>query len=133
MDLFIKYRKGEPCEHPGCLSHVSHPCDGCGRTHGSVNHNSAGRNGNITPRECVLKFAVDMEKALLRNDHKVGWQDARCRWLLHRLKEELDELEAVLRCPNGSDSVGLAVREAADVANFAMMIADNIKKRGSII
>ena len=22
---------GIPCEHPGCLSHVSHPCEGCGR------------------------------------------------------------------------------------------------------
>lgn len=25
---------GVPCEHPGCLSHVSHPCEGCGRTNG---------------------------------------------------------------------------------------------------
>ena len=23
---------GEPCDHPGCLSHQSHPCEGCGRT-----------------------------------------------------------------------------------------------------
>lgn len=22
---------GEPCEHPGCAAHVSHPCEGCGR------------------------------------------------------------------------------------------------------
>ena len=25
---------GEPCEHPGCLSHFSHPCEGCGRIGG---------------------------------------------------------------------------------------------------
>lgn len=25
---------GEPCNHPGCLSHVSHPCEGCGRVAG---------------------------------------------------------------------------------------------------
>lgn len=25
---------GEPCGHPGCLSHVSHPCEGCGRIAG---------------------------------------------------------------------------------------------------
>jgi hypothetical protein len=25
---------GEPCDHPGCLSHVSHPCEGCGRIGG---------------------------------------------------------------------------------------------------
>jgi hypothetical protein len=25
---------GVPCGHPGCLSHVSHPCEGCGRIAG---------------------------------------------------------------------------------------------------
>ncbi len=25
---------GEPCDHPGCLSHISHPCEGCGRVGG---------------------------------------------------------------------------------------------------
>ncbi len=25
---------GEPCEHKGCLSHQSHPCEGCGRIGG---------------------------------------------------------------------------------------------------
>lgn len=24
----------EPCDHPGCLSHVTHPCEGCGRIAG---------------------------------------------------------------------------------------------------
>lgn len=24
-------RNGEPCNHPGCASHISHPCEGCGR------------------------------------------------------------------------------------------------------
>lgn len=28
------YRIGEPCNHPGCLSHVTHPCEGCGRIAG---------------------------------------------------------------------------------------------------
>ena len=28
------FRDGEPCSHPGCLSHVSHPCEGCGRIGG---------------------------------------------------------------------------------------------------
>lgn len=29
-----KYTDGQPCKHPGCLSHVSHPCEGCGRIAG---------------------------------------------------------------------------------------------------
>lgn len=24
-------RQGQPCNHPGCVAHVSHPCEGCGR------------------------------------------------------------------------------------------------------
>ena len=35
---FPKYPQGladgYPCNHPGCLSHISHPCEGCGRTAG---------------------------------------------------------------------------------------------------
>ena len=27
-------RDGEPCAHPGCLHHVTHPCEGCGRLGG---------------------------------------------------------------------------------------------------
>lgn len=26
--------EGVPCKHPGCLSHISHPCEGCGRIGG---------------------------------------------------------------------------------------------------
>ena len=28
-------RDGEPCRHPGCLSHISHPCEVCGRIGGT--------------------------------------------------------------------------------------------------
>jgi hypothetical protein len=31
---FKKYRDGEPCSHKGCLNHVSHPCECCGRFNG---------------------------------------------------------------------------------------------------
>lgn len=29
-----KYEPGQPCDHPGCLAHQSHPCEGCGRIGG---------------------------------------------------------------------------------------------------
>lgn len=32
-----KYSDGEPCSHVGCLNHVSHPCEGCGRIGGISN------------------------------------------------------------------------------------------------
>jgi len=25
---------GVPCKHPGCLAHITHPCEGCGRVGG---------------------------------------------------------------------------------------------------
>lgn len=27
-------KDGEPCHHRGCLSHITHPCEGCGRIAG---------------------------------------------------------------------------------------------------
>ena len=29
-----RYKDGEPCKHIGCLSHIIHPCEGCGRIGG---------------------------------------------------------------------------------------------------
>ena len=29
-------KDGEPCGHAGCLNHISHPCEGCGRIGGVV-------------------------------------------------------------------------------------------------
>ena len=29
--LELVHNKGGPCAHPGCMSHVTHPCEGCGR------------------------------------------------------------------------------------------------------
>jgi len=25
------WKDGQPCNHPGCRNHISHPCEGCGR------------------------------------------------------------------------------------------------------
>lgn len=35
LDHFLeRLVDGEPCYHAGCLSHVTHPCEGCGRIAG---------------------------------------------------------------------------------------------------
>lgn len=76
----------------------------------------------------VLKFACLMEQKLRENDHKGGWRDDSCDALLDRLREETLELQDACDLHTSFASVGarnnLAL-EAADVANFAMMIADN--------
>ena len=89
-------------------------------------------------RPWVDAFADEMERKLAENRHKgdrEGWARMDIRWLLEQLRKEVDELDAALPVRlgvRGADdpSYGyglspLAIRsECADVANFAMMIAD---------
>lgn len=74
----------------------------------------------------VEAFADAMEAQLLANDHKPGWKRDFPSELLRRLKEESTELSRELREWDGSNanSPKRVLKEAADVANFAMMIAD---------
>lgn len=88
----------------------------------------------------VLEFAKRMESKLARNRHKgdrEGWINDEPDALLARLHEETRELEnelaiAVVRMHeplNASMMANRVADEAADVANFAMMIADWHKAR----
>ena len=72
----------------------------------------------------VQRFALLMEAQLRANDHKPGWHGIASPVLLHRLREETEELAEAISTAN-RDCV---VHEAADVANFAMMIADNCQE-----
>lgn len=31
-EMIVVYKDGEECNHTGCKNHVTHPCEGCGRT-----------------------------------------------------------------------------------------------------
>jgi len=33
-ERLARLRPDQPCGHPGCLHHFTHPCDGCGRIAG---------------------------------------------------------------------------------------------------
>jgi NTP pyrophosphatase (non-canonical NTP hydrolase) len=72
----------------------------------------------------VLWFAGEMERQLRANDHKGGWSRDKQHGLLARLREETQELSAEILAMQERDPYQV-VKEAADVANFAMMIADN--------
>lgn len=72
-------------------------------------------------RPVVRAFARAMEQELKANDHKGGWHDCDPAWLLGRLREETDELAGAVAA-GGPD----VLAEAADVANYAMMIADRM-------
>lgn len=89
----------------------------------------------MEPRKEVSLFAMEMERKLQENDHKGGWANCDPKYLIERLKEEVDELSRAMfpkcSCRGCADcnhmnipSVNKVVGEAADIANFAMMIAD---------
>jgi len=75
----------------------------------------------------VLAFAEAMEERLAANDHKGGWFREDPEWLMDRLYEEVRELASEIheRSHRKPDLVKIR-REAADVSNFALMVADRL-------
>jgi len=77
------------------------------------------------PREQVQWFSKEMEKELLDNDHKGGWDKCDDGYLTWMLKSNLIKLsELIFQEPKDVQKV---IKEATDVANYAMMIADNLR------
>jgi hypothetical protein len=82
-----------------------------------------------------------MEAKLRENDHKGGWQGCRFRELFTCIQRERDELllaahplqlDTMDEKLTQEDACEL-IRECADIANFAMMIADNIRDKRAAI
>jgi hypothetical protein len=69
-------------------------------------------------RPAVLRFAREMERKLRANDHKGGWDNCTLNYLSTRLTQERKELMMAM----GSGKNDAALREAADCANFLMMM-----------
>jgi NTP pyrophosphatase (non-canonical NTP hydrolase) len=75
----------------------------------------------VTLRSEVRRFARAMEMRLRANDHKPGWKADSPEALLDRVDEELLELHMAVAANPGKTAILL---EAADVANFLMMVVD---------
>jgi NTP pyrophosphatase (non-canonical NTP hydrolase) len=76
----------------------------------------------------VMAFALEMEKQLRKNDHKgrTGWKDgspfSTFHNLVSKLSEEYQELHDAVTFRHPMEYIRA---EAADLANIAMMLADN--------
>ena len=77
-------------------------------------------------RKEVQKFAEEMERVLRANDHKGGWKDMSDEQIYHRIKEELQELEETSIT---NIFTWNAKKECVDVANFCMMLFDNLQDK----
>ena len=82
--------------------------------------------GEITQR--VVWFSLKMRDVLLlpQNFQKGGWRSSDDINLVRKLREEVGELEDAFLSGALSQDI---VKEACDVANMAMMIADNAARR----
>ena len=76
---------------------------------------------HLVLRPEVAAFARAMETQLRKNDWKGHWRHCTGTYLFNRLRGEVNELSRA--------STADRLKEAADVANFAMMIADNAARR----
>lgn len=72
----------------------------------------------------VKRFARVMRQRLEENRDKGGWQSKTSAQLLDQLEEAAEKLEEATQQRRWHD----VTRKAADVANFAMSIADNFGK-----
>ena len=80
----------------------------------------------IEQRQQVRKMADQMERRLLLHDDdrgNEGWLGEDFFFLERRLREEVFELMTAIYCRTSTPEEIWA--EAADVANFAMMLANN--------
>jgi hypothetical protein len=75
--------------------------------------------------DCVIAFAKRMQYKLDKNKYKGGWQQCTDDCLFERIEEEMEELTEAL-WPDGIRKTEEILNECADIANFAMMIFDNI-------
>ena len=71
-------------------------------------------------RNSVDWFAKQMERKLKINDYKGGWKKCELQYLSMRLTQERKELTDAI----ASKDFQKIIDECADIANFAMMIAD---------
>lgn len=115
------YNNGNPVgDHVGAIRKALAAADAVARTDGgclkcNLEFQRLKPRAFIRPE--VKDFAALMEQKLKANDHKPGWKNDSFRALFRRLEQEMRELR---ECPDE-----FVIDEAIDVANFAMMIADN--------
>jgi len=85
-------------------------------------------------RASVEWFATSMEVQLRVNDYKGGWKNCDLPFLLRKLEAEFRNLslEVTLHGNLKTDqrpNHATILRKATDLANFAMMIADNCRPK----
>lgn len=83
------------------------------------------RDNTTTPS--LRRFMEEMDKKLQINSHKKHWRESPIKELLCSLHEEVCELHMEIKSHDPLEVQGIKA-ECLDVANFAMMIWDNVDR-----
>lgn len=76
-------------------------------------------------RDALLRFAERMEAELKANEFRGTWEDKSPELMLAKLWDELYDLDdQVEKYLDGKGDREQIVKEAVDVANYAMFVAD---------
>ncbi len=70
------YKPGIPCDHPGCASHLSHPCEGCGRYGAGMRNGPDIAAGRIYIQELAYKNPIIQAICRLQEKYNWSWQQA---------------------------------------------------------
>lgn len=76
-------------------------------------------------RPVVKRFAAEMEKQLVANAHKGSWKECGEDFLYGELEGILNENLTILDFALANADTPEVLSRCANIANFAMMIADN--------
>jgi hypothetical protein len=85
---------------------------------------------DMEPRSEVQWFSGEMERALRDNDYKRGWHNKDHQYLLSKLQKAIERIEHEINDldpDSGKPCDILVIKEAVHAANFAMIIADNMR------
>ncbi len=77
-------------------------------------------------KSMLIWFHNEMFAKLEENIEKTHWNTSNIRTLIFNLNCEFNELSLAISSRNKDG----AIKECADIANFAMMIADKLKNQG---
>jgi hypothetical protein len=88
--------------------------------------------GKIELRESVKWFAEQMETRLKQNDYRGGWNKEILTDLYFYLEKQQKELKNALYEHYGKMNNKRLIKEAVDLANYAMMIAENAKNGSGV-
>jgi len=111
-----KYQDGEPCDHKGCLHHLTHPCEGCGRLGGISGNWAQAEKNRLKEIQDRYNYCHNTFLPKLETIGKVVHEDI--PYLLAALKEA-QRRERVLR-----EALDIAAKHISQDPNYDICPSD---------